>query len=63
MIGTCPNHSKVKYFFCPKCNKAFKYQNQKLVELPNCRHLTRLNIENRGKCCQKVILFLLKKLF
>lgn len=62
MIGTCSNHSKVKYFVCPKCNKAFKYQNQKLVELPNCRHLTS-NIEKRGKCCQKVILFLLKKLF
>lgn len=62
MLQNCPNHPNIKYLVCPKCSKAFKYQNQKFIELPKgnkecnrnlcLNHLKKLgsNIENRGKC-------------
>lgn len=34
MLRNCPNNrANIKLFVCPKCGKAFKYQNQKLIEL------------------------------
>lgn len=62
MLGNCPNHPKIKYLVCSKCNKTFKYENQKLVECFECFKKSGSNIESRGsgngkfygKCFQKV---------
>lgn len=50
MLGNCPNHPKMKYFVCSKCNKAFKYENQKLVECFKNFNKSGSNIRCRGKC-------------
>lgn len=61
MLKNCQNHPNIKYLFCPKCNKAFKYQNQQFIEIPKGKkecnrnlcfnHLKKLGlkIENKGK--------------
>lgn len=67
MLRNCPNNrANIKLFVCPKCGKAFKYQNQKLIELSKSKdvftnkntwfdHLKKLESnENRDKCLQQV---------